>query len=167
MLRRTRGFTLIEILVVLVIIAIITSVAVMAFGSFGRNRREQYIAHGFERAIAAAEQQAILTSTALGLGITAQGYQFFQYELSAENKPGVWNTLTPDNLSNVNAFRHMLTPHVSAIGYYGEAEKKSHGPVILFLPSGFVTPFTVYLSGKKDNYIVIVDNAGNVTIKSQ
>src|SRR3989338_4580935 len=126
----TRGFTLIEILVVLVIIAILTAVTVFAFGHFGRGRREQMIANQFSRVISAAEQEAILTSTVLGLGISSQGYQFYRYQLSANNhQTGDWQPLQ-SILSNKTAFHDVFDARVLSIAHVDSVSKKTEAPRI-------------------------------------
>jgi len=152
------GFTLIEILVVLLIIAIITSVAVLAFGQFGRGRREKIIAQQFARVITVAQQQAILTPSIVGLGITENGYQFYQFESNQ------WENIQNDVLSNTHAFQSVFIVKINSIaGYHASTDSaiKTHGkPTILFLPSGFVTPFSLNLKGESHQYNMIVKNNG-------
>ena len=154
----TRGFTLIEILVVLVIIAILTAVAVLAFGQFGRGRREQMIADQFSRVIRVAEQQAILTSTVLGLGISSNGYQFYQYQLPVDHRAGYWQPLQ-STLSNPTAFHRVFDVRVLSIAHFDAVSKKEGVPRILLLPSGFVTAFSVQLTGSRTRFLITV--AGN------
>lgn len=163
MILQRRGFTLIEVLVVLVIVAIITAVAVIAFGSFGRGRREQIIAEQFVRTMTVAQQQAILTPSVLGLGITPAGYQFYQLTLSSDGKKYHWVSLQRDALSHPDAFKNVFRAEVTAIA---TAESHAHNneqtatPHILFLPSGFVTPFSLQLTGVKKYAEITVKNNG-------
>ncbi|OGT25778.1 MAG: type II secretion system protein GspH [Gammaproteobacteria bacterium RIFCSPLOWO2_02_FULL_42_14] len=159
---RSSGFTLIEILVVLVIIAIITAVTVLAFGQFGRGRREKMIINTFSRAIQAAHQQSILTSTALGLGINANGYQFYQYQLPWNQTQGTWHRLAARSLSNPTAFHNVFHVHVLSIAHFDEKNKTAAVPTILFLPNGSVTAFSVKLSGDKQQFVLSVQGNGAV-----
>jgi hypothetical protein len=43
----------------------------------------------------------------------------------------------------------------------------STGPHILFLPSGFVTPFTLTLTGRAHIFTIAVANNGAVTMSSK
>ena len=164
---RTKAFTLIEVLVVIVIIAIITGVAVMAFGHFGRGRREAIIAEQFTRILTVASQQAILTPAVLGLGISATGYQFYQYELPSASEKGHWRSLGHDVLSNPHAFKNVFHTTVKSIATYATSQDKSDlSPAILFLPSGYVTPFTLELKGNSHTFNIDVKNNGVVTLRT-
>lgn len=160
------GFTLIEVLVVLIIVAIITAVAVMAFGQFGRGRREKIIADQFARVITIAQQQAILTPTVLGLGVSAKGYQFYQLEISLTSKKQNWQPLRNDVLSNKNAFKNVFDADVKSISASESKDNNNVSPRILFLPSGFVTPFVLELNGAKNHFVITVKNNGVVNVTS-
>ena len=160
-----RGFTLIEVLIVLLITAIITAVAVVAFGQFGRGRREKIIVDQFVRVISVAQQQAILTPEVLGLSVTNKGYQFYQYEIELEKKTGEWKSLQNDALSNSNAFRKVFNADIKSISAFESSDSKKTDPQILFLPSGFVTPFVLELNGAKNHFLITVKNNGVVVVK--
>jgi general secretion pathway protein H len=155
MIVRRRGFTLIEILVVLIIVAIITAVAVIAFGQFGRGRRERIVAEQFIRVIRVAQQQAILTPAVLGLGISVNGYQFYEYEILPAAKTGEWKPLRTDVLSNKNAFQRLFSVDVKEIAAFSLPKTNAAAkPAILFLPSGYVTPFVLELKGSAHNFTI-------------
>lgn len=163
---RARAFTLIEVLVVLIIIAIITAVSVLVFGQFGRGRREKMIVQQFARTIRVAQQQAILTPVVLGLGVSATGYQFYQYELPqvAPATTSEWHPLQNDALSKPRAFKSVFHTTVKSIATYaGVPNGHDVNPAILFLPSGYVTPFVIELSGDKRSFTITVTNNGTVT----
>ena len=132
---RHHGFTLLEVLVVLIIVAIITAVAVLAFGGMGRSRHEKIVVQEFVRVIPMAQQQAILTPSVLRLNISAEGYQFQRYRMSSSSQQAQWMSLRDDVLSNKNVFH----------GLFSVDKKSLSDHTILFLPSGYVTPFTVTL----------------------
>lgn len=159
--RKQRAFTLIEVLVVLIIVSIITAVAVLAFGQFGRGRREKIIIQQFTRTITAAQQQAILTPMVLGLAITPNGYQFYQFHSSLK-KPPEWLPLKNDVLSNANAFRSVFDVNVKSIATFSLSKQNKKMPAILFLPSGYVTPFTLELKGGASVFNIAVKNNGQV-----
>lgn len=160
-----RGFTLIEVLVVLIIVAIITAVAVLAFGHFGRGRREKIIANQFVRVITLAQQQAILTPMVLGLGISSDGYQFYEYQPAMHSESAQWKKLPGRVLSNPTAFRSVFKVTINSIASYSAGIKSdSAKPAILFLPSGYVTPFELELSGGSNHFLIKVKNNGVVTV---
>ncbi len=159
-----KGFTLIEVLVVLIIISIITAIAVLAFGQFGRGRREKIIVQQFTRTITAAQQQAILTPMVLGLAITPDGYQFYQFHASLK-KSSEWVLLRNDVMSNSTAFRSVFNVNVKSIATFSLSKQDKKTPAILFLPSGYVTPFTLELKGGKNVFHIDVKNNGAVKIR--
>lgn len=155
------GFTLIEVLIVLIIVSIITAVAVLAFGHFGRGRRERIVVQQLTRVITVAQQQAILSPMVLGLTITADGYVFYRYQPATRTTAEKWLPLSDDVLSNKNAFRHLFQVTVKSIAAFSAAAQHTT-PSILFLPSGFVTPFTLTLSGAHTPIQLMVKNNGTV-----
>lgn len=151
-----RGFTLIEILVVIIIVSIITVVAVLAFGHFGRGRREKLILEQFARVIPIAQEQAILTPVVLGLHIDAQGYHFLQYDILFAGRKDAWKPMRDTVLSNPRAFKNLFKI---------DKTKSIIAKELLFLPSGFVTPFVLTLKGASHTYTMSVKNNGAVDIK--
>ena len=137
----------------------------IAFGQFGRGRRERVIAEQFVRVIKVAQQQAILTPEILGLGITAKGYRFYQYEILLASKSAQWKPLRDDALSNLNAFKNVFNPNVKSIAAFDLKNKADANPHILFLPSGFVTPFVLELKGSAHTFVITVKNNGVATME--
>lgn len=156
------GFTLIEVLIVLIIVSIITAVAVLAFGHFGRGRRERIVVHQFSRVITVAQQQAILSPMVLGLTITADGYAFYRYQPKTQSTAEKWLPLSADVLSNKNAFRHLFQVQVKSISAFSDSSAQNTTPAILFLPSGFVTPFVLTLNGARTHITLTIKNNGVV-----
>src|SRR3990167_3252437 len=165
------GFTLIEVLVVLLIVSIITAVAVMALGDQfgGKTRREKIVIEQFSQTITIAQQQAILTPAVLGLGVTTDGYRYYTYEPQTVAKTqGHWETV-PGVLSRAKAFQNLFSVHVAAVeGVHYDSDtaglkSQSSIPAIVFLPSGYVTPFEVTLKGEK-SYTVTVSSNGAVHV---
>lgn len=155
-----KGFTLIEVLIVLIIVSVITAVAVLAFGHFDRGRREKMVMQQFVRVITVAQQQAILSPMVLGLAITADGYTFYRYQPKTQSTTEKWLPLSDDALSNQNAFRHLFQAQVKSIAAFSAAQRAT--PSILFLPSGFVTPFVLTLEGTRLHVTLTIQNNGAV-----
>ncbi len=162
---RVSGFTLIEILVVLVIVAIIMAVAVMSLGHMGRGRHERMVVQQFTRVITEAQQQAILTPEVLGLSFHSGGYQFYEYQPPTKLHSASWQSLRDDVLSNVSAFRNLLTAQLTTVsGYTAKIKTQAASPIIIFSPSGSVTPFILNLQGDNRIYSVSVENNGNAIV---
>lgn len=160
-----RGFTLIEVLVVLVIVAIITAVAVIVFGDFGRGRSEKIRVETFIRMLRVAQSQAILTPTVLGLKITPEGYSYYQWNVYKSHSK--WRKLEDSVLSQPKAFGDLFLVRIKMISRYDPVEKTNmNNPAIVFLPSGYVTPFSLQLVGKAHRFLVTVSNNGTVVMKS-
>ena len=159
-LNKHHGFTLIEILIVLVIVAVVTVAATLNFSNVNQARRNQIAIQQFRRVIIAAQQQAILQPAILGLQFTSRGYQFFNYQEGLNDQPGKWVALKSDVLSDDHAFSRGDVIKVVRRGYHQtdlmSDDVKSH---IVFLPSGYVTPFQLTLSSGK--MIVSLDIASN------
>jgi general secretion pathway protein H len=164
--QKQRAFTLIEVLVILIIVSIITAVAVLAFGQFGRGRREKIIVQQFTRTITAAQQQAILTPMVLGLTITSNGYQFYQFHTPLK-KPSEWLPLKNDVLSNPQAFRSIFEVNVKSIATFSLSQQDKKTPAILFLSSGYVTPFTLELKSGASVFQIVVKNNGVVDSRTK
>lgn len=156
-MQRQRGFTLIEVLVVLVIVAIITAVAVMAFGDFGRGRSEKIGVETFTRIIGVAQSQAILTPQVLGLSITPKGFLFYTW--TPKNTQGKWKPIKDSILSQPNAFAGLFDAQVKTVSRYDPTDQNTQTtPIIVFLPSGYVTPFELMLKGKEHHFDVTVSS---------
>ena len=160
------GFTLIEVLVVLVIVAIVTAVVVLAFGDFGRGRTEKIRVETFARMIRAAQSQAIITPTILGLTLTSNGYVFYQY-VTNKNQPS-WQKMQNAVLSQPNAFKKIFDVSVKDVAKYDPAQNSAnHHPAIIFLPSGYVTAFHLLLNGQEYQFDLHVLSNGDVSIKTK
>jgi general secretion pathway protein H len=73
------GFTLIEVLIVIVIISIIAGVATLSI-HFNQNKQVETLAHELTNLITLAEEEAMLRPAVLGLALTPQYYQFYEYQ---------------------------------------------------------------------------------------
>lgn len=160
------GFTLIEILVVLVIISIIAAISIYAFGDFGRGRREKIVADLIQRVIPVARQQAILQPAILGLKFTNTGFRFYRFWIDSAEQEGRWINLRDDQLSRSRAFNSQVRVELEEIkGLHAnvfDINSKDH-PRIIFLPSGYVTPFRLAVKGGGNViYIISVLDDGSV-----
>jgi general secretion pathway protein H len=77
---RSRGFTLVEILVVMVIIAIIVSMTVLSMGTTGRDEQLDQESRRIEALLGLLHERAILEGRDFGMRIEPAAYEFVFYD---------------------------------------------------------------------------------------
>jgi general secretion pathway protein H len=98
---RSKGFTLVEILVVVVIIAIVTSIAVLSVGVTGRDTQLDEESRRIEGLVGLLHERALLEGRDFGLRIEPAAYEFVVYESRRDR----WITLDQEH-----EFRHRDLP---------------------------------------------------------
>src|SRR6478752_6140292 len=86
-MNKSKGFTLIEMLIVIVIIGITIGFALLSFGDFGASKGILFAAEQLEHTLTLAQQQALLENTTLGLRIDNNSYQILKFDESSNWKP--------------------------------------------------------------------------------
>lgn len=157
------GFTLFELLIVIVILGIVASFALLATGDFGRSRRIEASVSQFVQLVQMAEQQAILESSVLAIGLTSQGYQFYRYEVGLNGTQGQWQALPPNSLLAYHSWPSSMRATVSSANSSADNAAKLF---IIISPSGNLTPFSLYLKtdGKTMFYLNGLAN-GTIDVK--
>ena len=79
-MRRTRGFTLIEILVAVLIIAIMMSAAMLSFNRSSGEEDVRDEARRFMALVQLAQDDAIMQGRDFGLDFAINGYRFVEYD---------------------------------------------------------------------------------------
>jgi general secretion pathway protein H len=98
---RSKGFTLIEILVVLVIMAVIISLAVLSIGTTGRDTQLDEESRRIEGLVDILHERALLEGRDFGLRIEPAGYGFLVYSADRDR----WLPLNDEH-----EFRHRDLP---------------------------------------------------------
>jgi len=98
---RSKGFTLIEILVVLVIMAVVISLAVLSFGTTGRDAQLDEESRRIQGLVDILHERALLEGRDFGLRIEPAGYGFAVYSPDRD----LWLPLTDER-----EFRHRDLP---------------------------------------------------------
>jgi len=93
-LQKTRGFTLIEILVVVIIIAIISSVALMSMNLIGDDRELDTERKRLATLIEVAQDEAMMQGRELGLELMTSTYRFVEFDPFAAQ----WTEIRDDEL---------------------------------------------------------------------
>jgi general secretion pathway protein H len=86
---RSKGFTLVEILVVVVIMAIVISAAILSIGTTGRDTQLDEESRRIEGLVGLLHERALLEGRDFGLRIEPTAYEFVVYETRRDR----WMTL--------------------------------------------------------------------------
>ncbi len=98
---RSKGFTLVEILVVVVIMAIVISLAILAVGTTGRDTQLDEESRRIEGLVGMLHERGLLEGRDFGLRIEPTAYEFVVYEPRRDR----WMTLDQEH-----EFRHRELP---------------------------------------------------------
>jgi general secretion pathway protein H len=98
---RSKGFTLVEILVVVVIMAIVISIAILAVGTTGRDTQLDEESRRIEGLVGLLHERALLEGRDFGLRIEPAAYEFVAYDARNDR----WTTLDQEH-----EFRHRDLP---------------------------------------------------------
>jgi general secretion pathway protein H len=90
---RSKGFTLVEILVVLVIMALIISIAVLSIGTTGRDQQLDEETRRIQGLVDLLHERALLEGRDFGLRIEPTAYEFVVYSADRDR----WLTLTDES----------------------------------------------------------------------
>ena len=167
---RSKGFTLVEILVVVVIIAIVTSLAVLSIGVTGRDSQLDDESRRIEGLVGLLHERALLEGRDFGLRIEPAAYEFVVYETRRDR----WKTLDQER-----EFRHRDLPKglrfqleldsqivvIKPIDRNLSSDQPPPGPQVAIAASGEGTPFrlTLLRDGTTAKASVDGDALGKVT----
>ncbi len=162
-MRRLRGFTLIELLIVMVLISIASTIIVVKSGHYYlMNKSADTVARELTALMQLARQQAVFSSSTLGLVLENKRYHFVRFTNAG------WQDLSKTDLfwreqtipDNVQMNLRVLAP-VNPMYRSGLA------PQIIFYPSGEVTPFNLVVERKEggSQYVVAGSFAGAIHLK--
>jgi general secretion pathway protein H len=98
---RSKGFTLVEILVVVVIMAIVISLAVLSIGTTGRDAQLDEESRRIEGLVGLLHERALLEGRDFGLRIEPAAYEFVVYDSRRDR----WMTFDQEH-----EFRHRDLP---------------------------------------------------------
>ena len=167
---RSKGFTLVEILVVVVIIAIVVSLAVLSVGVTGRDTQLDEESRRIEGLVGLLHERALLEGRDFGLRIEPTAYEFLVYEPRRDR----WMTLDQER-----EFRHRELPKglsfqleldsqivvIKPMDRNLSSDTPPPGPQVAIAASGEGTPFrlTVLREATQAKASVDGDALGKVT----
>lgn len=148
---RYHAFTLIELLVVLVIIGVITAAASLMFSSSRRSQQDLKTAVDlFRGRTVLAQQEAILSTSTLGVAISSDSYQFYRYIEVLPSHQWQWQMLKNDKVLS----KHRWPKQVELALQVNNKQSRLLGnvnptkPQVIFYPSGQITPFSLTTNSK-------------------
>jgi general secretion pathway protein H len=147
---RSKGFTLVEILVVVVIMAVVISLAVLSIGVTGRDSQLDEESRRIEGLVDLLHERALLEGRDFGLRIEPTAYEFVVYEPTRDR----WLTLNDEH-----EFRHRDLPKgvtfalqldsvdvvLKPIERNLASDEPPPGPQVAIAASGEGTPFRLTL----------------------
>lgn len=174
---RSRGFTLVEVLVAVTIIAIVLSVAVLSVGVVGDDRNLRKEARRFIALFEVATDESLFQGREFGVEFLRSGYRFVEFDPVSSQWATVvgddtlrqWQLPDETTLSLVVEEREILLKDEAVDIRYDEraaASSNEYVPHLLIFSSGEATPFTLYFRRDFDDNVVRVDGdlLGNLEI---
>ena len=158
-IQRSRGFTLIEILVVLALIALLTGMAVMSTGVVGDPVTRE--ARRLAATLRLAVDESRLQGRVLGLRLDSEGYSYLELVPGDPDADSglrfAWNSLTRKGALAPRAWPAPLELALTINGRPASTRvsNRAEAPQIVLLPGGEFTPFSLRLSGPREAVVMV------------
>lgn len=166
-----KGFTLVEIMIVVFIIGILSVAAIMTLGRGTTSERARDSALELKSLLSAAEQEALLSQSQVGILFHDKGYSFAKFD----TKKQAWQRLEKDrSLGTAHRLPHDVELVVTVEGHditpATSSSSQNPSPQLVVSPQGNQAPFAVgvshkgtmqyWLVGHANGAIEIVDASG-------
>lgn len=143
-MKKTSGFTLLEIMLVLVVLAASTSLIISA----GENRqgalsKASLQTERLDELMQYASDWSVMRGQPLGLSITQHSWQLLE-SVQSRWRPFSEKSRLPSNGNWDSNWNIMLLPQVMM-----DKDDPHPHPQILILPNGEITPFSLYITDKE------------------
>jgi general secretion pathway protein H len=167
---RSKGFTLVEILVVVVIMAIVISLAILSIGTTGRDAQLDEESRRIEGLVGLLHERALLEGRDFGLRIEPGAYEFVVYDSRRDR----WMTFDQEHefrhrdLSKGVSFELQLDSQIvviKPIDRHLSSDAVPPAPQLAIAASGEGTPFhlTLLRDGTSAKASVDGDALGKIT----
>jgi general secretion pathway protein H len=167
---RSKGFTLVEILVVVVIMAVVISLAVLSIGVTGRDAQLDEESRRIEGLVGLLHERALLEGRDFGMRIEPTSYEFVMYQAARDR----WVSMDQEHefrrrdLAKGLSFQLQLdsqTVVLKVLDRKLDADKSPPGPQVAIAASGEGTPFRLTLTRAetKAKASVVGDALGKVS----
>jgi general secretion pathway protein H len=178
---RSRGFSLIEILVVIVIIGIVMSIAMLSLGLLGDDRDLQTEGRRVASLVQVAQDEAAMQGREFGLEVMTSGYRFVEYDAFTNR----WVEILGDDTlrlrqlpEEVELELYLEDKRIVLEAQPGQMEgpdddatdlTETYAPHIFIYSSGDVTPFELQIIRRHDDQLVVLrgDITGEIEFVSE
>jgi general secretion pathway protein H len=159
---RSKGFTLVEILVVVVIMAVVISLAVLSIGVTGRDAQLDEETRRIEGLVGLLHERALLEGRDFGLRIEPSAYEFVVYDPTRDR----WLTMDQDHefrhreLAKGLSFQLELDSQIVVLKVIDRnlpSDQAPPTPQVAIAASGEGTPFRLTLVREQTNAKASVD----------
>jgi len=159
--RRSAGFTLLELMVVLVLIGIIFTFAMLSFGGDEYAELMEQESHRMTTLLELASDEAVLRGEELAVLFSEDGYEFLvlnEDRWQASGEDGLLKAYTLPADVELRLEIEGEPPILTAAAAADDADKKDQDeeeplePQVFILSSGEMTPFTVILESHQSRF---------------